>query len=158
MMSHTKQKMQDPTKSEGAALASSSLRPTMKDVERGLRVGLLFALGFSVIAAIIHAAEGAAPFEQNGTSLSLVVALYGLGFGVAGLIVGAFHRLAAHHPPLAYFVGIIAATPISFATTAMIGHHGFAWDTDDWLTAVVASVIYGVLGVRFFRKDPIKWE
>lgn len=124
----------------------------------GARIGLLFALGFSVIAALIYSGEGSRPFQRNDTSFGSVIVLYLAGFTAAGVIAGTFHRLASRYSVLAYVIGIIAATPMSFAITAAVTHNVHLWETGDWIPASVGSIVYGILGVRMFRKNPIKWD
>ena len=135
-----------------------SLRPTLGDVVKGARTGLLFAVGFVVIAALIYSTEGPRPFEANDTSFGMVVILYLVGFTAAGAIAGTFHRSAGRYPKLAYVIGIVAAAPISFAATAAVTHNVLLWRTGDWIPASILAVVYGILGVRLFRKDPIKWD
>jgi hypothetical protein len=130
----------------------------MTDVAKGARIGLFFALAFSIIATLIYAGEGARPFEKNDTSFGSVIVLYLGGFTIAGVIAGTFHRLAGRYSIVAYVSGIIAATPMSFAITAAVTHNTHLWETGDWIPASVCSIIYGIFGVRMFRKDPIKWE
>lgn len=115
-------------------------------------------MGFSILAMLIYAAAGPRPFERNDASLGLVVILYLVGFTTAGVIIGTFHRLAGRYPILAYLVGIAAATPMAFATTAAVTHNIFLWTTGDWIPASILSVAYGILGVRMFRKDPVRWD
>ena len=158
-MAHINRKKLLPRfKTDNAAPTPSSLRPTMKDVAKGARVGLLFAIGFTVLAALIYAAEGPRPFQRNDASFGTVVVLYLVGFTGAGIIAGTFHRLASRYQILAYLIGIIAASPMSFATMAVLNHNVSLWETGDWVPATIGSVIYGILGVRMFRKDPVKWD
>lgn len=143
---------------EKVPVSFRSMRPTAKDIAKGARLGFFFAIGFSIIALLIYGAEGSQPFQRNQTSFGVVLVLYFFGFTAAGVIAGAFHRLASRYAVLGYVIGIIAAIPMSFATTSVVRQTFFLWSTNDWLTAWVCSVIFGIIGARMFRKDPIKWD
>ncbi len=157
-MAHNNRKKLHAVTSDDPPAINTSLRPTTQDIARGARIGFFFAIGFSVIALLIFAVEGPRPFQRNDTPLGLVISLYLIGFTVAGLIAGTFHRLAGRYPWIAYLVGITAATPMTFATTAAVTHNALLWQTGDWVPASILSIVYGILGVRMFRKDPIKWD
>jgi hypothetical protein len=116
-------------------------------------VGLGYGLGFSVLAGIIYGLEGPGRFEHTGTSLGVVIALYLLGGALAGFIAGALRRAASRSRILVYVVGMIAAAPVAFASTMIVTHRITGWGTPEWGTAITASIIYGVLGVRLFRDD-----
>ena len=158
-MGHTnRKKLEVSVEVNNTDKVPTSLLPTLKDVVHAVNVKFLFALGFALLASLIYAVEGPRPFERNNTSFGLVLILYLAGFTVAGAIAGTFHRLARRYRVLAYVIGIAAATPMAFATTAALTHNILLWQTGDWIPASIMSVVYGILGVRMFRKDPVRWD
>lgn len=130
----------------------TSARPLARDIRRGVRIGLMYGFGFTVIAVIIFGVVGNRGFERAGTSFGAVATLYLCGGAAAGLVAGTFARAASRYVPVAYGVGIIAAAPMAFASTVLVSHRMAGWHTAEWGTAITASIIYGILGVRLLRR------
>lgn len=134
-----------------APAGARSMRPITQDIRRGVRLGLGYGIGFSVLAAILHGLAAPRPLSQNGTSLGMAIAFYLIGGSLAGFIAGAFRRAAARSRVLLYVVGMIAAAPVAFGSTMIITHHSTGWGATEWASALILTVVYGVLGTRLFR-------
>lgn len=129
----------------------SSVRPQAADIARGIRVGLAFAVAFSLLTLVIFALSGGGAFERQGFSLGEVLAVYFAAGVMSGAVGGSLLRIALRFPLLAYPVGIVAAIPGAMACTALVSHHLHGWGGDEWLTTALMSVIYGIIGTRVAR-------
>jgi FtsH-binding integral membrane protein len=64
-------------------------RPSTRTAIRGLGVGLLVATGLSAWATFLRVWQGVAPFDRLSTPYARTVAVYYVGFGVGGAMLGA---------------------------------------------------------------------
>lgn len=129
----------------------SSVWPTGADIIRGIKVGLAFAVGFSLLSIVIFALGSGGAFDRKGLTLGQVLTAYFAAGILSGTLGGMLLRVPARYPFLAYPVGIVAAFPGAMAITAIVSHQLSGWGEAEWFTAVLGSVIYGVMGVRVAR-------
>lgn len=132
-------------------IAPSSARPAAADIARGVKVGLTFAVGFSLLSLVIFALSGGGASDRKGLTLGQVLTAYFAAGILSGAVGGMLLRVAARYPLLAYPVGVVAAFPGAMAITAVISHQFNGWGEGEWFTAVLSSVIYGIIGVRVAR-------
>lgn len=105
----------------------------------GIVLGLALAAYYSIIAIIIFALGGSAPFEANNTSLTEALATYWLGGLLGGIVFGVIKPLARNRLG-AVVVGIVVAAPacaaISYAVDGKV-----SWDAVAFM-----AVIFGTIG------------
>jgi hypothetical protein len=105
----------------------------------GLVLGLAMAAYYTVIAILIYAFAGSAPFEAYNTSLDEALAAYWIGGLLGGITFGLIKPLARNRLG-AVVVGIMVAAPASAAI-------GFTVDKNvPWQAVAIMAVIFGTIG------------
>lgn len=128
---------------------------TWRSVARGATIGLAIAGGYTLIAILIYSARGAAPYTRNGVTVVGVVLFYAIAGIAAGATVGGLREVARGSTLAAYVVGLLAAIPVGFGATLLLDPIG-RWDDSDWFTAGVGTLVCGLYGTWYFRKNPVR--
>ncbi len=120
----------------------------------GVKLGLMFAAAFSVIAIAIFVLSWGAAFDRNFSMLARVIAVYVVGGLVSGVIFGLLRRLARWALGAAV-LGVIVALPayagMRFAVT------GFTpWTMQDTSDVLVLSSLIGCVGGVMLRHRLMK--
>lgn len=106
--------------------------------------GLALACIYSAIALVMFAAAGSSPGSLNA-DFGNVLVTYFAGGVCGGLVVGALWPLTKTSAGLS-LVGVLAAFPV-VAGFGMLEFGSLSrWNSGDWWTVAVVSVLLGVVG------------
>ncbi len=111
----------------------------------GIRWGLIFATGFTVlglIPALIRAFSPPGSFGEQTLSFAGIVASYFFGGVAGGIVVGLLRDLMKWWLGRR-IIGIAAAVPFIFAVRVLVEGHD-AWTLEDVAPWIFAAVVYGV--------------
>ncbi len=115
---------------------------TARNIAAAVRVGLVFAVCFSLIAVALFVVRGPSSFERLGVSLPQVLGLYAAGGIVAGFLVGLFRPFIVSLAS-AVVVGIGVAFPIAVCAYMLKFGPFWVWDRKPWIVSIVMSVVFG---------------
>ena len=115
---------------------------TRRDVQTCVIVGLVMASIYAMYAIGLYALEGPRPFEQNGTSIAVVLATYYAAGVIGGGVVGLLMPFTASIVGSAA-VGVLVAF-ISFFGIA-IANEGPAWRWSSavWVQLLIFAFLFG---------------
>ncbi len=82
------------------------------NLKRGVQWGAYFGLVYSLIAGVIALLAGSAPFEDAGTTLPKVLAVYLVGGLVVGALIGLLWPMGRSRSGAA-LLGAVASVPVS---------------------------------------------
>jgi hypothetical protein len=124
------------------------------DIVWGVRIGIVFAILYSLYVAILFLLVGSAPFDKHHTSVVTVIATYFVGGISGGAVVGAM-RPYTHSRFVAIVVGIVAAFFVVFGVIVPSQGLPLRWTGANWASLVLTSVFLGAFGGNHFWKNPI---
>jgi hypothetical protein len=118
------------------------LRPSRNDLRIGIKIGLLYAIGFSLLASLVYLVVGGRAFVQrNGADLPIVLASYAFGGLAGGLFIGLLRPLRFSRWG-AFCMGTVAVIPVLAALMVVILPRA-EWYPPGVVMIVILAVILG---------------
>jgi hypothetical protein len=118
----------------------------ISNVVDGVKLGLMFAAAFSVIASVVFILTGGSAFDRSVATLTRVIAAYVAGGIISGALFGILRPLARWAIGAA-MLGIIVAVPAYAGMRFAINGFGLWTMEDTAAVLVLSSLIGGASGV-----------
>lgn len=98
-----------------SAIYRGALKDTIATVRigRGAGAGLGYGIGFALYVSALYLVKGSKPFDAYGVTYFQVVAIYLVGSGIAGALVGLLSPWGGSRLGR-IIIGFIAAVPVGF--------------------------------------------
>ena len=123
------------------------------DILWGIRNGLLYGAGYSVVVVLLYAVDGPRRFDKIGVPLGPLIVFYLLGGLSAGIVLGVF-RSALTRKYSAFIVSVLAAIPVAIGGTVLVTSNATDWTMREWSMSAIMSLIMAVIGMAVFWQDP----
>jgi MFS family permease len=124
-----------------------------RNVVLGIGLGLAIATAFTLWVSFLRLTAGTEPFERTGTSYSVTILVYYVGFAVGGLMVGLLAPLRKW-PLGSALLGFLLMLPM-YSAFVIVKAPRSEWLTPFWIlsTLGVSVVGGGALGLWIWREE-----
>lgn len=111
----------------------------------GLKWGLVFATGFSLIALAMTVLTGGEVINNQGVSLAASIALYWSGGVFGGIVLGLLRPLTRTRVGAA-LVGVIIMVPVELAIGLLLIGPISTWSRPEWVGLIFGAIFMGGAG------------